>query len=97
MSIIDIIPLGADNAITRSELTAKSGMTDRRMRDAIQKARANGELILNSQDGRGYFRATADDLDEIQRQYKQDTARAMAILKRRKAMRDILKAAGRAV
>lgn len=97
MSIIDIIPLGAENAISRAELAEKSGMSDRRMRLEIQRERDNGELILNSQDGKGYFRATADDLDHIQRQYKQDTARAMAILKRRKAMREILKAAGRAV
>ena len=97
MSIIDMIPLGAENAITRAELAAKSGLSDRRMRLAIQQARSNGELILNTQDGRGYFLGTVDDLDAIQRQYKQDTARAMAILKRRKAMRDILKAAGRAV
>ena len=97
MSIIDIIPLGAENAISRAELVAKSGMSDRRMRLEIQRERDNGELILNDQGGHGYYRATADDLDAIQRQYKQDTARAMAILKRRKAMRDILKAAGRAV
>ena len=97
MSIIDIIPFGAENAITRAELAAKSGMSDRRMRLEIQRERANGELILNSQDGRGYFRGTANDLDALHRQYKQDTARAMAILKRRKAMREILKAAGRAV
>lgn len=97
MSIIDIIPFGAENAINRAELAEKSGMTDRRMRLAIQRERDNGELILNDQRGNGYYRATADDLDAIYRQYKQDTARAMAILKRRKAMREILKAAGRAV
>jgi hypothetical protein len=40
---------------------------------------------------------TADDLDAIERQYRQDTSRALSILRRRKAMRALLKAAGRAV
>ena len=97
MSIIDIIPFGAENAISRAELAEKSGMSDRRMRLEIQRQRDNGELILNDQRGGGYYRVGTDDLDALHRQYKQDTARAMAILKRRKAMREILKAAGRAV
>ena len=39
----------------------------------------------------------SDDLDEIERQYKQNTARAMSILARRKEIRRRLKAAGRKV
>lgn len=42
-------------------------------------------------DGSRYFEA------DLYRQYKRDTARAMSILKARKPMRDVLKAAGRPV
>ena len=45
--------------------------------------------------GRGYYQSS--DLDEISYQYRQDTSRAMSILKRRKPMRDLLKEAGRSV
>lgn len=96
-TILDLIPTGAENAITRAELAAKAGMSDRRTREAVQKARDAGALILNGQDGAGYYVATADDLDAIERQYRQDTSRALSILRRRKCMRALLKAAGRAV
>ena len=96
-TIVDLIGVGAENAISRAELAAQAGMSDRQMRAAVAQARENGELILNTQNGAGYFRATKDDLDAIERQYRQDTARALSILKRRKAMRRLLKEAGRSV
>lgn len=96
-TILDYIPTGAANAIPRAELAARLGLSDRHTREAIQKARDDGALILNEQSGAGYFLATADDLDAIERQYRQDTSRALSILRRRKAMRALLKAAGRAV
>lgn len=96
-TILDHIPTGAANAIPRAELAARLELSDRRTREAIQKARDDGALILNEQGGAGYYVATADDLDAIERQYRQDTSRALSILRRRKAMRALLKAAGRAV
>lgn len=95
MSVIDAIPFGKDNAITRQRLVELTGLPDRQIRKHIEEARAQGEIIINDGDGRGYYRS--DDLDEIERQYRQDTNRAMAILIRRKFLRRRLKAAGRAV
>lgn len=97
MKITDLLCLGEANAVSRAELAARAGMSDRQMRAAIQQAREDGELILNAQNGAGYFLASADDLNAIERQYRQDTARALSILKRRKAMRRLLKEAGRDV
>jgi biotin operon repressor len=97
MKITDLLGVGEANAVSRVELASRAGMSDRKMRAAIQQAREDGELILNAQNGAGYFLASTDDLNAIERQYRQDTARALSILKRRKAMRRLLKEAGRDV
>lgn len=86
------IPYGRENAISRKQLAHDLGMTDRRMREAVERARSDGLMIVNNGDGTGYYQT--DDLDELYRQYKRDTAGAMAILSRRKPLRAKLKAAG---
>ena len=96
-TILQYIPVGPVNAISRERLAQISGLSDRRIRKEIQLARDAGAIILNRQDGSGYFQVGEEDLDEIARQYRQDTSRALSILKRRKAMRQILKSAGRPV
>lgn len=52
--ILDYIPTGQRNAVTRSELCRRTGLTDRMMRDALHDAKLKTP-ILNMQDGRGYF------------------------------------------
>lgn len=52
--ILDYIPTGQRNAVTRSELCRRTGLNDRVMRVAIHKARRQIP-ILNMQDGKGYF------------------------------------------
>ena len=91
----EVIPFGRRNAIGRGALARKLGLSDRQTRRAIEEARAEGLIIICECNGRGYYQSR--DLDEIHHQYLQDTSRAMAILKRRKPMRDLLKAAGRSV
>ena len=93
MNVLFHLPLGKDNAVSREELSASAGYSDRLTRKIIAQLRENGYLICNF--GGGYYIST--DLDDIERQYRQDTARAMSILKRRKAMRKILKECGRKV
>lgn len=95
MNIINYIPFGKENAIRRADLVIKTGMSDRKVREEIEKARRDGHIIINRQDGRGYYRT--NDISEIKSQYWQDTARALSILARRKEMRRILKEAGYAV
>ena len=96
-SILTHIGVGAENATSRAALAVSLGVSDRKMRKLIEIERRNGALILNAQNGAGYYLATIDDLDDIERQYKQDTARALSILARRRTMRRILKKAGRKV
>lgn len=95
--IIELIPVGRENAIRRETLAKELGVSDRIVRRCIEAARNSGAIILNEQNGKGYYRVGEDDIDAIERQYRQDTARAMSLLKRRKTMRRILKEAGREV
>ena len=93
--LASLIPYGRRNAISREALAAKLCLGDRHMRKVIEEARNEGLIILCECNGRGYYQS--NDLNEIHHQYIQDTNRAMAILKRRKPMRRLLKAAGRKV
>ena len=52
-AIIDAVSYGHDNAVTREELSRRTGLSDRALRDGINKSE---ELIINLQDGKGYFR-----------------------------------------
>ena len=95
LTVVASIPFGRNNAIKRDTLCSKVGMSDRKVRKMIELARGFGFIIVNEQNGAGYYQS--DDIDDIERQYKQDTARAMSILARRKELRRRLKAAGRKV
>lgn len=88
-----LIPKGRRNAISREDLAAALHTTDRKMRKAVAEAKKQGLMICN--DGDGYYQS--DELSDLWRQYRRETARAMSILKARKPMRDVLKAAGRPV
>ena len=91
--IAALIPHGRRNAITREALAAAMHTTDRKMRKAVSEAKRQGLMICN--DGDGYYQS--DELSDLWRQYRRETARAMSVLKARKPMRDVLKAAGRPV
>lgn len=83
---------GEANAISRDVLAAEMDMPDRAVRTLIEKARNEGCFILNKQNGKGYYLPSG--IEDIYHQYKQDTNRALSILKRRKHMRQALKEAG---
>lgn len=86
--IVNLIPHGWENAITRRELVQLTGLTDREIRRRIHDARDLGYIIINNQDGCGYY--TTDDPRVIQRQYHQERKRFVMDLKTLKTMRHIL-------
>ena len=55
--IIDLIPFGHENAISRERLCYRTGLGDREIRRAIGELNAAGNVILNR--GEGYFRYDA--------------------------------------
>lgn len=58
MNIIDLIPRGKENAITRERLCEITGMHDRTVRGYIHAARENGEMIISSTGRKGYYLPT---------------------------------------
>ena len=90
--VLDAIPFGKDRAVTREYLTAKTGLPDRQVRKAIEEIRRS-HIVLNDQDGKGYYRSY--DLDDIERFYRQERARALAVLYRMRPMRILLRGGGR--
>lgn len=90
MDIMTFIAKGKENAISRQELCLLLGLPDRAVRKLIQDARDRGELILNEQDGAGYY--TSDDEGELKRQYRTNRNRALSILRQQRHIRRRLRA-----
>lgn len=80
-----ILAFGAENAIPRAVLIAKTGWPDRELRKNVEKARREGLVIANDQKGGGYYRP--DKKEEYARLHKQNQNRAMAILSQQKHIR----------
>jgi len=74
--MIDLIPFGKENAITRARLCALTGLTDRKVREKISQLRRH-YVIINDQSGRGYYRT--NDVEEIRRYVRQEEARLKSI------------------
>ena len=94
INITDYIPTGRENAIPRSDLARKVGVSDRKVRDLIHCARREVP-ILNMQDGKGYFKPDMNDETEVnllRAYYNQENARLKSIgwslLSARKALKE---------
>lgn len=85
MNIVDLIPTGKANAVTRAQLCALTGLSDRNVRRLIEIARIEGEIIINAQDGAGYY--VSDNPEDIRRQMATNRSRAMSILRQQKYLR----------
>ena len=92
MELLQEIGVGKENAAPLLRLVIKTGEKERAVRKEIQRLREEGHLIINDQDGKGYYIAT--EFAEIARQYHQDRSRFLSIAKRLKTARRILKDAG---
>lgn len=78
-SIYDLLPIGAENAVSRRELSALTGIEDRQLRRQIAKERRAGALILSSSEiNGGYYRAASRE--ELQRYVRSMQSRCREIL-----------------
>jgi transcriptional regulator with XRE-family HTH domain len=75
-SVVCHIPTGKENAISRQDLSRKSRMSDRDVRERIQAARFAGHRILSL--GKGYYYET--DENEVFRHCQRESRRAKTIL-----------------
>lgn len=95
LKLIGILKQGSGNPVSRSSLADLMGTSDRQVRKMIERAGAAGVIICNEQNGRGYY--IAEDIDEIERQYRQELSRMKSMYKRTLPLRRALKEAGRPV
>lgn len=91
--VVSRLDRGHENAKPLKNLAEELYMNERTLRELLEQARADGYLICNDMDGKGYY--LADTLDDVDRQYRRDYNRAMALLVRLKPMRRMLREAGR--
>lgn len=84
--IVRLIPVGREHPIDRWDLKERALTSDRRVRDLIEEARANGVPIHNF--GQGYF--ISYDAEDLSRTVAMDRARVASINKRLKPMADML-------
>lgn len=82
MYILDYIPTGHDNAVTRETLQSLTHLSDRKIRVLIAEANKSAPddvLIINLQDGMGYFRPAPDE-DYLVRVWRmQEKARGISV------------------
>ncbi len=92
-TIYDLLPVGAEYAISRRQLIQITGLPDRRLRRQIAKERRAGLLILSStaEVGGGYFRPA--DTQELRRWVAMMTAHTNATLAVIRAAQEALAAA----
>lgn len=64
MDLLNLIPYGKDNAISRADLSRLTGWDDRKVREEIKRLLRSGERILSSSSAKGYWRS--DNPDEIE-------------------------------
>ncbi len=79
MSLIDYIPFGKQNAISREQLSLKAGMGDRQMRKEIERLREKGHVILSSSHSGGYWQS--DDASEIGQYIAENRSRIRKLYK----------------
>ena len=73
MELLNLIPYGKENAISREDLSKLTGWDDRKGREEIKRLMRHGERILSSSSAKGYWRS--DDPDEIDRFLKESDNR----------------------
>lgn len=87
--ITNFIPRGRENAVRRETLRTMLNMPDRTVRQMIEKARREGEIIINLGSGEGYY--ISDDPADIEKQLRMNNSRAMAILVQQRTLRNKLR------
>ncbi len=76
--LLEKIPFGKKNAISRTRLRIITGLRDRSIREEISRLRRDN-AILNTQDGKGYYRPAEEDKEDVRRWVAQETSRARSI------------------
>lgn len=71
MTILDYIPIGSENAVSRRDLARLLGVPDRSVRNAIMQLRMEGCPICSTSSRAGYYMADSrEDLEAFCREHE---------------------------
>lgn len=87
MNIEKYIPTGQNNAVSADSLCKALNIDRRTVRKLISAAQENGAVILNMQDGRGYFVSADDEAKLVDDYIRQESARARSIFRKLRTAR----------
>ncbi len=79
VDILQYIPVGHKNAVSREYLSSVTGYSDRKVRELIEKACTREHPILNMQDGKGYFRPAENEMHLVRLYRAQENRRTLKI------------------
>jgi len=77
LNILDFIPTGSENAISREDLSRLTNLSDRQVRKHIELLKKNNAIINN---GNGYFIPSSKDKLEIAEYIAKEKHKAIKIL-----------------
>lgn len=77
MDILDFIPFGKENAVSRSYLRSVVGINDRQIRAMIRAASTPAHPVVTS--AKGYFQPTERDYMAVQAYCRQESARQRSV------------------
>lgn len=87
--LFTMIPTGRNNALTRPD----DQYVDRKLRRMISQANKNGDCIINTGDGSGYYRPDHNDpidMMELNHYFASELHRAREILFKRRKMKEAI-------
>lgn len=79
MSIVNYIPKGKENAVSKYTLSATLGISEREVRRQVEEARNKGLSIISSSRGKGYYMAS--DRHDVEILTRELRSRAINLLK----------------
>lgn len=91
MDILKFIPVGHRNAVTRKQLCIRTGLSDRKVRELIEKACTHEHPILNMQDGQGYFQPAENEISLVRLYRNQENSRTSSTRRRVKELDQYIK------
>lgn len=97
VNILDLIPFGHANAVSREYLSSVTNLSDRKIRQLIEEACTRNHPILNMQDGKGYFRPLQSEMHLVRLYRAQENRRTLTIRKKVSEIDKYIKAAGNEV
>lgn len=86
--VVDLVPEGAENAVSMGQLVILSGVTERAVRKAVELARNDGIAIATC--ASGYYKPLPDDYEKLKHYYNARHHAAMTTLIGLKATRRLL-------